>query len=115
MDHALTIVLGLLVQLFDLVMAAIAFIEGGARHLLSRVGITGPLQGALLIVLAVLLVVAAPARVRAAVRRAAADRAGAGAAARSGRWATGGEGVETQKPPPARSGPAAVRQYTRSS
>ena len=59
MDHALTIVLGLLVQLLDLVVAAIAFIEGDARHLLSRVGITGPLQGALLIVLAVLLVVAA--------------------------------------------------------
>ena len=59
MDHALTIVLGLLVQLFDLVVAAIAFIEGGARHLLSRVGITGPLLGALLLVLAVLLVVAA--------------------------------------------------------
>ncbi len=59
MDHALTVVLGLLVQLFDLVVAAIAFIEGGARHLLQRVGITGPLQGVLLIVLAVLLVAAA--------------------------------------------------------
>ena len=59
MDHALAVVLGLLVQLFDLVLAAIAFIEGGARHLLQRAGITGPLQGALLVVLAVLLVVAA--------------------------------------------------------
>ncbi len=59
MDHALNVVLGLLIRLFELVVAAIAFIEGGARHLLSQVGITGPLQGALLIVLAVLLVVAA--------------------------------------------------------
>ena len=59
MDHALNVVLGLLVWLFELVLAAIGFIEGGARHLLSQAGITGPLQGALLIVLAVLLVVAA--------------------------------------------------------
>ena len=59
MDHALNVVLGLLIGLFDLVVAAMAFIEGGARHLLSQAGITGPLQGALLIVLAVLLVVAA--------------------------------------------------------
>ena len=59
MDHALNVVLGLSIRLFELVVAAIAFIEGGARHLLSQVGITGPLQGALLIVLAVLLVVAA--------------------------------------------------------
>ncbi len=59
MDHALTVLIGLLVQLFDLVVAAIAFIEGAARHLLSQVGITGPLQGALLIVLGVLLVLAA--------------------------------------------------------
>ena len=59
MDHALNVVLGLLIRLFELVVAAIAFIERGARHLLSQLGITGPLQGALLIVLAVLLVVAA--------------------------------------------------------
>ncbi len=59
MDHALNVVLGLLIGLFDLVVAAMAFIEGGARHLLSQVGITGPLQGALLVVLGVLLVVAA--------------------------------------------------------
>ncbi len=59
MDHALNVVLGLLVRLFQLVVAAIAVIEGAARHLLSQVGITGPLQGALLIVLAVLLVLAA--------------------------------------------------------
>ena len=59
MDHALNVVLGLLIGLFDLVVAAMAFIESGARHLLSQAGITGPLQGALLIVLAVLLVVAA--------------------------------------------------------
>ncbi len=59
MDRALNVVLGLLVWLFELVLAAIGFIERGARHLLSQAGITGPLQGALLIVLAVLLVVAA--------------------------------------------------------
>ena len=59
MDHVLNVVLGLLIGLFDLVVAAMAFIEGGARHLLSQAGITGPLRGALLIVLAVLLVVAA--------------------------------------------------------
>ncbi len=59
MNHALNLVLGLLIQLFGLVVAAIAFIEGGARHLLSQVGITGPLQGALLVVLGVLLVLAA--------------------------------------------------------
>ena len=59
MDHALNVVLGLLVRLFELVVAAIAVIEGAARHLLSQLGVTGPLQTALLIVLAVLLVVAA--------------------------------------------------------
>ena len=59
MDHALNVVLGLLVRLFELVVAAIAVIEGAARHLLSQVGITGPLQGVLLIVLGVLLVLAA--------------------------------------------------------
>ena len=59
MDQALAGVLGRLVRLFDLVAAAIAVIEGGARHLLQGLGITGPMQGALLVVLAVLLVVAA--------------------------------------------------------
>ena len=59
MDHALNVVLGLIVRLFELVVAAIAFIENAARHLLAQLGITGPLQGALLVVLAVLLVVAA--------------------------------------------------------
>ena len=59
MDHALNVVLGLLLWLFQLVLAAITFIEGAARHILSQAGITGPLQGALLIVLGVLLVLAA--------------------------------------------------------
>lgn len=59
MDHALNLVLGLLLELVHLVVAAIAVIEGFARHLLAAVGIGGELQTILLVVLLVLLIVAA--------------------------------------------------------
>ena len=59
MEHALNLVLGLAVGLFDLIVAAIATIEGFCRHLLAGIGITGELQTVLLVILAVLLIVTA--------------------------------------------------------
>ncbi|NPD67332.1 hypothetical protein HN018_07055 [Lichenicola cladoniae] len=59
MEHAMNLVLGLLLGLFNLVAAAIGVIEGFARRLLADIGIGGELQTIILIVLLVLLIVAA--------------------------------------------------------
>lgn len=59
MEHALNLVLGLALGLFNLIVAAIGAIEGFCRHLLAGVGITGELQTVLLVILLVLLIVAA--------------------------------------------------------
>ncbi|WP_419728724.1 hypothetical protein [Lichenicola sp.] len=59
MQQALNLILGLAVGLFNLIVAAIAAIEGFCRHVLTGVGITGELQTVLLVILAVLLIVAA--------------------------------------------------------
>ena len=59
MDHALTVVLGVLAGLFDLVVAVVAVVEGGVRRLLARVGIIGQVQTAILAVVLVALIVTA--------------------------------------------------------
>ncbi len=59
MQHAINVVLGLLVGLFDLIVAAIAVIEHTARQALGRIGIGGPPQTVILVLLAIALIVAA--------------------------------------------------------
>ena len=59
MQHAVTMVLALLVELVGLLVTAIAVIEHGARGALSRTGVTGPPQTVILILLAIALVIAA--------------------------------------------------------
>lgn len=59
MQHAIDLVLKLLIGLFDVIVAAIAVIEGGARRLLAELGIHGAPQTVILVVLLVLLIVAA--------------------------------------------------------
>ena len=59
MQHAIDVILALLVGLFDLVVTAIAVIEHGARTALTRIGISGPPQTAILVLLAVALILAA--------------------------------------------------------
>ena len=59
MQHAIDVVLGLLVGLFALVVAAIAVIEHYARQALGAIGITGPPQTVILVLLLVALVIAA--------------------------------------------------------
>jgi hypothetical protein len=59
MTQALNFVLSLILQLFHLVMGAIAVIEGFLRGLLAQAGITGEAQKAVLIVIGALLILAA--------------------------------------------------------
>ena len=59
MQHAITVILALLVGLFDLVVTAIAVIEHYARVALARIGIAGPPQTVILVLLAIALIIAA--------------------------------------------------------
>ena len=59
MQHAIDVILALLVGLLDLVVTVIAVIEHGARQGLARLGITGPPQTAILVVLAAALIILA--------------------------------------------------------
>jgi drug/metabolite transporter superfamily protein YnfA len=58
-DKALNFVLGLIIGLFGLIMAAIALIEGFLRNLMTQLGLSAQLQSAVLIVVAILLILAA--------------------------------------------------------
>ena len=59
MQHATHVILNLLVGLFDLVAAAIAAIEHVARQGLGRIGIGGPPQTVILVLLLIALIVVA--------------------------------------------------------
>ena len=59
MHQALTVIGGLLIDLFDLVVAAIATIDGVIRRVLAGVGIRGPAQSAILILTSIVLAIAA--------------------------------------------------------
>ena len=59
MQHAIDVVLGLVVTLFDLVVAAIAIIERFARHALGQIGINGQPQTVILVLLVIALIIAA--------------------------------------------------------
>jgi len=56
--HILNWLTGLLVALFDLILAGIAILEGVARRVLASFGIGGQTQTALLALFGVLLIVA---------------------------------------------------------
>lgn len=59
MTHASNVVLGLIVALFDLILAAIAAIEHALRDALAHAGIAGSAQTAVLAIVFVLLAVLA--------------------------------------------------------
>lgn len=59
MDRAINFLLALILGLFGLIIAAIATIEDFLRRLLTEAGISGEVQGIVLIVTAVLLILAA--------------------------------------------------------
>ena len=59
MQHAINVILSLVVGLFDVLMAAIAVIEHYARLALARIGITGPPQTVILVLLFIALIIAA--------------------------------------------------------
>jgi hypothetical protein len=58
-DQAISFLLGLILGLFGLIITAIAAVEDFLRGLLTEAGITGQVQGIMLIVVAVLLILAA--------------------------------------------------------
>ncbi|AQS87630.1 hypothetical protein AA101099_2726 [Neoasaia chiangmaiensis NBRC 101099] len=59
MQHLYNLIVGLIVGLFSLIVAAIAVIEHGARVALMRIGIGGEAQTALLALLLLALIVVA--------------------------------------------------------
>lgn len=59
MQHALNLVLAVLLGLFNLIVATIAIIEGVVRRGLATLGIHGGSQTAILVVVVVLLIIAA--------------------------------------------------------
>ncbi len=59
MQHATHMILNLLVSLFDLVAAVTAAIEHFARQGLDRIGIGGPPQTVILVLLLIALIIAA--------------------------------------------------------
>ena len=59
MQHATDVVTGLILTLFDLIVAGIAAIEGALRHVLIQMGIGHEGQTLVLLALAVVLIVAA--------------------------------------------------------
>ncbi len=59
MQHAIHVILSLVVGLFDLVAAAIAAIEHSARQGLGRIGINGAPQTVILVLLLIALIIAA--------------------------------------------------------
>ena len=59
MQHAAGLVIGLILALFHLVIAAIAVVEGMLRSVLTPMGLGHGVENAILLVFAVLLVVAA--------------------------------------------------------
>ena len=59
MQHATDVVTGLILTLFDLIVAGIAAIEGALRHVLIQMGIGHEAQTLVLLALAVVLIVAA--------------------------------------------------------
>lgn len=59
MQHATDIVTGLILTLFDLIVAGIAAIEGALRHVLIQIGISHEGQTLVLLALALVLIVAA--------------------------------------------------------
>ncbi len=59
MQHALRVILDLLVGLFDLLVTAIAVIEQFVRQALGRIGVDGPPQTVILVLLLIALIIAA--------------------------------------------------------
>lgn len=59
MTHALNFVLLLIVELFNIIMAAIAVVENFLRSLMTHAGVAGQFQKPVLIVVAVLLILLA--------------------------------------------------------
>ncbi|TLU74237.1 hypothetical protein [Lichenicoccus roseus] len=59
MQHAINLILGLILALFHLAIAAIAVIEGVLRSVLTPMGLGHGAENAIMLVFAVLLVVAA--------------------------------------------------------